>query len=190
MMLSMQEPLRKEPEMTHPTTTTLKPRRWSLLAAAAATSLVLSASLAGTALAQPHGGPGHRGGGHGQMMHLSERMLDRINATPEQRTQIRQIMDAARTDMQAQRQAQQGLRDQAMQLFAQPNVDARAAEALRQQMLAQHDQRSKRMMQAMIDASRVLTPEQRKLMADNMKKHRDMRERHQRERRALDAPKS
>jgi len=181
--------------MSHPTpTSTPNPTalRWRHLAAAAAATLALSASLAGTALAQPHGGPGHRGGGHGhgQMMQLSERMLDRVNATPEQRTQIRQIMDAARTDMQAQRQTQQGLRDQTMQLFSQPNVDARAAEALRQQMLAQHDQRSKRMMQAMIDASRVLTPEQRKLMADNMKKHRDMRDRHQRERRALEAPKS
>lgn len=161
------------------------------IAFTAVTALALCAGLAGQAAAQPHGaghrGPGH---GHGQMMGMSERMLDRVNATPEQRTQIRQIMDAARADMQAQRQAQQGLRDQAMQLFAQPNVDARAAEALRQQMLAQHDQRSKRMMQAMVDASRVLTPEQRKQMAEAMKKRRDMHERHQRERRAMDAPKS
>ena len=159
------------------------------IAFTAVATLALCAGLAGQAAAQPHGG-GHHGHGHGQLMGRSERMLDRVNATPEQRTQIRQIMDSARADLQAQRQSQQGLRDQAMQLFAQPNVDARAAETLRQQMLAQHDQRSKRMMQAMIDASRVLTPEQRKQMTEAMKKRRDMRERHQRERRALDAPKS
>jgi Spy/CpxP family protein refolding chaperone len=124
------------------------------------------------------------------MMGLSDRALDRVNATPEQRAQIRQIMQSARTDLQAQKDAGRALREQARQLFTQPTVDARAAEALRQQMLAQHDQRSKRMMQAMIDASRVLSPEQRRQLADAMGKRREMMERHHRERRALDAPKS
>lgn len=145
-----------------------------------------------------HGGPGMMGGGPGMMghrgdgpmMHLSERMLDRVKATPEQRTQIRQIMDAARKDLQAQREAGRGLRDEAMQLFAQPNVDARAVEALRQKRLAQHDQASKRMTQAMLDASRVLSADQRKQLAETMNQRRDMMERHRKERQALEAPKS
>jgi Spy/CpxP family protein refolding chaperone len=57
-------------------------------------------------------------------------------------------------------------------------------------MLAQHDQVSKRRMQAMVDAGRVLTPEQRKQLSDRMSQRRDMMERHHRERRALEAPKS
>jgi protein CpxP len=52
-----------------------------------------------------------------------------------------------------------------MQVFTAPNVDANAAEALRQQMLAQHDQVSRRMLTAMLDISRVLTPEQRARLA-------------------------
>lgn len=163
-----------------------------------ATLIVASAGLAGTvAQAQPmgphRGGPGpmmgHDGGGPG--MHLGERMLERVKATPEQRAQIRQIFDSAHKDLQAQHASGRALRDQQMQLFTQPNVDANAAEALRQKQLAQHDQASKRMMQAMLEASRVLTPEQRAQLASDMKQRREMMERHQRERRALDgAPKS
>lgn len=149
----------------------------------------------------PGYGPGMHGGGQGAMMggggpgmglpmmgggrHM-ERMLDQVNATAEQRTQIRQIMQAAQTDVQAQRSAGRALHEQARQLWTQPTVDARAAEVLRQQMLAQHDQVSKRMMQAMLDASRVLTPEQRKTLADRMAQRRALMQRHWAEREALD----
>ena len=71
-----------------------------------------------------------------------------------------------------------------MALFAQPTVDARAAETLRQQMLAQHDQVSKRALQAMLDVSRVLTAEQRKALADRMAQRKAMMERHRAEREA------
>jgi Spy/CpxP family protein refolding chaperone len=42
------------------------------------------------------------------------------------------------------------------------------------------------MMQAMLDVSRVLTPEQRKQLAERMQQRRSMMERHMNERRALD----
>jgi len=131
---------------------------------------------------------GHHGGG--MDMKWSGRMLDAVKATPEQRAQIQKIMEGARTDLQAQREAGQALRGQLMQAMAQPNIDANAVEQLRQKMLAQHDQVSKRRMQAMVDAARVLTPEQRKQLSERMGQRRDMMERHHRERRALEAPKS
>jgi len=69
-----------------------------------------------------------------------------------------------------------------MQIFAAPTVDAAAAESVRQQMLAQHDQASKRMLQAMLDVSNVLTPEQRAKMAARMKERSSiMHERMQRD---------
>jgi Spy/CpxP family protein refolding chaperone len=77
-----------------------------------------------------------------------------------------------------------------MATMAQPNIDAGAVEQIRQKMLAQHDQASKRRMQAMVDAARVLTPEQRKQLSERMAQRGDMMERHHRERRALEAPKS
>jgi protein CpxP len=147
----------------------------------------------------PGGHAGHRGhmmggehGHHGGGMDMkwSGRMLDAVKATPEQRAQIQKIMEGARADMQAQREAGKALRGQLMQAMAQPNIDANAVEQLRQKMLAQHDQVSKRRMQAMVDAARVLTPEQRKQLSERMSQRRDMMERHHRERRALEAPKS
>ena len=120
-----------------------------------------------------HGGPAGMAGG--PMMggpRMLERMLDVVSDTAEQRTQIKAIMDSARADTKAQHETLKGLRDQELTLFTQPTVDARAAEALRGQQVAVHDQVSKRMLQAKLEVSRVLTPEQRKLLADRMKEMR------------------
>jgi periplasmic protein CpxP/Spy len=159
--------------------------------------VALAGSFATLAQAQPFAGPGGPGGpaGHGAHVgplggHMMERMLDSVNASAEQRGRIRDIMKAATDDLRKQHEAGRGLRDQAMNLFAQPSVDARAAEGLRQQMLQQHDQASRRMMQAMLDASAVLTPEQRAQLGERMTQRRDMRERHHRERQTLEQPKS
>jgi periplasmic protein CpxP/Spy len=136
----------------------------------------------------PMGGPGGPGGG--MFDGMMTRMLDRVNATPEQRTQIGQIMQNQAADMRSQREAGRALRQQLMAQFAQPTVDANAVEALRQQQLAMHDATSKRMTAAMLEISRVLTPEQRKQMAEHMAQRSEMMQRHQRERRGIDAPKS
>jgi periplasmic protein CpxP/Spy len=143
--------------------------------AAATLLLALAGGIALTVQAAPQQ---HRGGGPGMMMlapgHV-ERMLDLVNATAEQRTQIQAIATAAQADLKAQREAGRALHEQSLQLFMQPTVDARAAESLRQQMLAQHDAASKRMLQAMLDTSRVLTPEQRQTLGQKMA---EMRARH------------
>ena len=149
----------------------------------------------GAMMAQgPMGGPGgpggHGGRGGGMFEGMMTRMLDRVNATPEQRTQIQQILQNQASEMRAQHEAGRALRQQAMALFAQPTVDAKAVEALRQQQLAMHDTASKRMTAAMLQISDVLTPEQRKQMADYMSQRSEMMQRHQRERQTIQAPKS
>ncbi len=157
---------------------------------------VLVAVLGSMALsAWAQGGPdGHRGGHDGGFgmsgmpMHsrMVERMLDSVNATTEQRAQIKQIADRATAARKAQRESGRALREQGLKLFTQPVVDANAAEALRQQMLQQHDQGSRRMMQTMLEVSRVLTPEQRKQLAERMAQRGDMMRRHMQERQSLD----
>jgi periplasmic protein CpxP/Spy len=174
-----------------------RPAFAALLATA---SLVAAATLSQPALAMPGGHGGPHGEMHGGMRggmampfanpQMAGRLLDSVNATPEQRTQIKALADAAQRDLQAERSAGRQLREQAMTLFAQPTVDARAAEALRQQMLARQDAASKRMTQFMLDVSRVLTPEQRQRLTERMAKRHDMMERHQRERRQLERPQS
>ncbi len=139
----------------------------TLLVTGAAAALLVHAET-------PHGAGG---GGSGMMFggppkhvaHMLDRMLDGIDATDAQRSQIKQIAMSAAADVKAQREAGRGLRDQAMQIFAAPSIDPAAAESVRQQMLAQHDQASKRMLQAMLDAAKVLTPDQRAKIGARMK---------------------
>lgn len=164
-------------------------------------SLALAGAVAGGAWAAS-GGPGGAGG-HGMPGHhamgapgaggmfggMLQRLLDKANATPQQRTQIEQIMQASAAELRAQHDESRALREQAMALFSQPTVDATALEALRQKQLAAHDAASKRMTATMLEISRVLTPEQRKQMADYMTQRRDMMQRHWRERQSVDAPK-
>ena len=165
-------------------------------------TVALFAGFAQTANAAPGGGPGGPPDGApygmmdgmGGMQHMGAhghagRMLDTVNATPEQRAQIKQILDTARTESRAQHDAGRKLHEQGQALFAQPNVDARAVEALRQQQMALHEQASKRMTQVMIDISRVLTPEQRKMLADSRAQRQDMMERHRAERATLEKAK-
>ena len=164
------------------------PSRQRLYLMLAALTLAVAGAAAQTAMASPHGGM--RGGmDHGPGMELMaprhlDRMLDGVQATAEQREQIGQIVRAARQEMQAQREAGQALREQARSLFVQPTVDAEAAEALRQQMLVQHDAASKRGLQALLDVSRVLTPEQGQSLAERMSQRRTAMEGRRAEREA------
>lgn len=155
--------------------------------AIAAATLVLAGGLAFSVQAAPSG---HGGAGQTMMgapRHI-DRMLDQVQASAEQRSQIQAIVSAARADLKAQRGAEPGLQLEMAKLFAQPTVDARAVETLRLQMLARHDQASQRWTQAMLDISRVLTPEQRQLAAERMSQRHAMMQRHRAEREAAPAP--
>jgi periplasmic protein CpxP/Spy len=155
-------------------------RAWRVVLLSA--TLVVGATLALSARAQPGG---HHGGmgGPGMMFGSSpervgrvvDHMLDGLAATDDQRSQIKRIAEAAALDLKAQRAAAAGLHDKAAQVFAAPVVDAAAAEAVRQQMLAQHEQSSRRMLQAMLDVSKVLSPEQRAKLVERMKQRQAQR---------------
>jgi len=157
---------------------------------AATLSLVLVSVFTVNVLAAPGGPGGHEMGTGPLLGGMLPRMLDRVNATAEQRAQIQQIIERNAADRQAQREAGREMRDQAMALFTQPTVDANAVEALRQRQMALADAASKRMTASMLEISRVLTPEQRTQIASDMQQRGEMMRRHYHERQALDAPKS
>jgi periplasmic protein CpxP/Spy len=188
------------------------PKTWAWRLFAATAVVALAASVAQTAIAQPmpaftgdaaeHAGfgpgaggamvgmAGMAGTGAGMgMMHGgrgAERLLDSVGASAEQKTQLKQIMDTARADVKPLREAAMALHRQMAALFAQPTVDARQAETLRQQLQSNREQVSKRLLQAMLDGSRVLSPEQRKQMADRMEQRRGLMQRQRAEREALE----
>lgn len=134
-----------------------------------------------------HGGEhGHHGRGMkgGSDMGLPfagpgfDRLLDEVQATDAQRKQIRDIADKARTDLRALHEKAREQHQNAMAMWTAPKIDAAEAEKQRQQMLAQHDQVSKRVMQAMLDVGNVLTPEQRAKAAVALKqRHERMHDR-------------
>ena len=144
------------------------------------------------------GGHGHKGdrqgGRHGHGMKAAQcacmgmglpfagpgfdRLLDEVQATDAQRKQIRGIADKARADLRALHEKSREQHHNAMAIWTSPKLDAGEAEKQRQQMLAQHDQVSKRMTQAMLDVGQVLTPEQRAKAATLVKqRHERMQER-------------
>lgn len=184
------------PDTPTPSTpsTSAAPRRWrGLKRAALVTALVLAGGATLSVWAMDRHGPGMMGGGmmgmHGRGL---ERMLDGVAATDAQRAQIQQIAKAAADDLRSQREQHRALMDRAMAVFTAPTVDANAAEQVRQQMLAQHDVMSRRMTLAMVEASRVLTPEQRTKLAEKMAKMRERMQEHRghmTERGAAPAPK-
>jgi protein CpxP len=119
---------------------------------------------------------GHGMAGAGMM---SERMLDAVDASAEQKTKVRDLLKAAQDDMRKQREGDQALHHKMMAVLAAPQVDAAAAEALRQQLQARRDVASRRQLQAMLDVGAVLTPEQRQMLADRMKsRHDSLQQRH------------
>lgn len=108
----------------------------------------------------------HRGGEHRGQARGMARMLERIGATDEQRARIEQITAAARAERDASRESARALHGQMAALMAQPVIDPAAVEAVRQQMVAQHDQASQRRLQTMLQVAEVLTPEQRAQIAE------------------------
>jgi periplasmic protein CpxP/Spy len=161
-------------ESMNQTATSATPAR-GIRMMAAGMLLAISATVALSAWAAPgegEHGRHHGGAAHGMFMgkgrHL-DRMLDSVNASEAQRAQIKQIVAQAATDLKGQRETSRSLRERGMQIFAAPAVDPAAAESVRQQLIAQHDATSRRTLQAMLDVSRVLTPEQRAKLGELMK---------------------
>ncbi len=157
---------------SHPNLTS--PRKLGRLAAgwmALATSVLLAFSA--PAMAQPHDGPDPGGMWSPKRM---ARMLDGVNATPEQRQQIGQIAQSLLPDLKSLHQAHRALMEKNLALLSAPVIDEAQIEQNRQQMLAQHEQLSKRMSAAFIEMAKVLTPEQRTRLAQQMKDRMARRE--------------
>jgi len=133
-------------------------------------------ALGGVAAQAQPGGPGHHGGPQGGPPPMGlfgghiEGVLDLVNATDAQRSQIEAIFKAAHDDLKGQRDTGRQLHEQLASLFTAANVDAAAIESVRAQISAQQDAASKRLTQASVDAARVLTPEQRAQIAEVAKK--------------------
>jgi protein CpxP len=127
-----------------------------------------------------HGGPGgwHCAGSmHGPLdPAMLDAHLDRIlqhvyvdiNATDAQKQQIDPIVKGAAKDLLPLRTKMRDARRQAVQLLASDHVDRTALEALRADQIRLADGASRRLTQALADVADVLTPDQRKQLAERI----------------------
>ncbi len=119
-----------------------------------------------------HWGSDHHRGGFdpARMREFAENRADRLlyelDATPEQRQQVKEILGKAFDDMKALRDDQRDSRQAFIDLLSQPQIDRNHLEALRAEKVRKMEQISTRMTQAIADAAEVLTPEQRAKLGD------------------------
>jgi periplasmic protein CpxP/Spy len=97
---------------------------------------------------------------------MTKHMAIELDATADQQAKIASIAKSAVADLRAMREKAQAARTQAVTLLTAPTIDRTAIERLRAEQIALADTASKRIAQALADASEVLNPEQRKKVSD------------------------
>jgi protein CpxP len=97
---------------------------------------------------------------------MTKHMAIELDATADQQAKIAGIAKAAVADLRPLREQAQAARGQAVALLTAPTIDRSAIEQLRAQQIGLAETASKRIAQAVADASEVLNPEQRRKVAD------------------------
>lgn len=155
-----------------------KPKRRFL--AGMLTGGLIGTLIASTAVfaAHSHDGPGgHRcfGRHHGAMSPEAMRqrvdfatdwMLTKVKATDEQKVKVKEIVGAAVTDLTGLRETHRSNREALMEALTADSVDRERLETLRRSELDLAERASQRITLALADVADVLTPEQRRGLAD------------------------
>ena len=136
-------------------------------------------ALAGAALAG-FGAKAYAHGGWRRGEPLSDAQIDRmlrhlyveIDATEDQKQRLAPIVKDAVKDLAPLREKFHATRAQAIELFTQDRIDPVAIESLRTEKLRLADEASRRFSRALAEAAEVLTPEQRKTLAQRFERHR------------------
>jgi periplasmic protein CpxP/Spy len=145
-------------------------RRWLVAVFAGA------AALFGFAAGKVHSAPWWHLAGHHHALdaeeidylveHRVNRLLSKVDATQEQRDKVVRIVKAAVNDVRALRKGPWDQREKFAGLLRADTIDRAALENLRAEQLSTADAATKRLLQAVADAAEVLTPEQRRQLAE------------------------
>jgi periplasmic protein CpxP/Spy len=103
-----------------------------------------------------------------QIDRVSKHLAIELDANQEQQVKIANIAKAAVADLRPLREKAVGARSQAISLLTAPTIDRTAIESLRAEQVGLAETASKRIAQALADAAEVLTPEQRRKVAEWM----------------------
>jgi Spy/CpxP family protein refolding chaperone len=160
------------PEAARPSRLSRNPLHGLLLAAAfaatfAAGGLVLSGPSAWAMQDATDHMDAHGGMNAHAYAHL-EHLLDAADATPEQRSKIEKIATHAMRKVAPLQPGLGSIHRDLRRLLSAPAIDQAALEQLRAGRVADVDQASRILIQALADAAEVLTPEQRAKVAAAM----------------------
>lgn len=102
----------------------------------------------------------------------TERFLQRIQATDAQTQAIRAVAQKAREQRAPLMQEGRALHQEALKLWAQPQLDDKALDQLRMRMNAHHQRMTDANHRFMLEVARILTPAQRAQLAEAMQERR------------------
>jgi periplasmic protein CpxP/Spy len=103
---------------------------------------------------------------------VSKHIAIELDATADQQVKIANIAKAAVADLRPLHEKAHAARAQAVTLLTAPTIDRSAIESLRAEQIGLAETASKRIAQALADAADVLSPEQRRKVADWMASRR------------------
>jgi protein CpxP len=106
--------------------------------------------------------------------HVLKHFYVEIDATDAQKAKIDPLVKQAVTDLMPLHAQLRAARAQTVQALTQATIDRGSLEAARAQHLELADQGSKRLVQLIADVGDVLTPAQRKALADHLQRMRGM----------------
>jgi len=95
-----------------------------------------------------------------------------VDATAEQQERLRDIVRGAVRDLLPLRDKAMTSRQRGRELLTQTTIDRSAIESLRAEQMALADQATRRFTQALADAASVLSPEQRRKLAERVDRWR------------------
>ena len=161
-------------------TATEKPRcrrRGAAFAVVLVTALVagIAGGFVGSAWGQHHHGPFARALADPAKMdervdRVINRFARRVDATAEQKAKLSAIGKSAARDIVPLHTKLHAARTEAMAILAAPTIDRAAIERLRADHMQTAEAVSRRVSQALAEAAEVLTPEQRKKVAERMQR--------------------
>jgi periplasmic protein CpxP/Spy len=99
---------------------------------------------------------------------MTKHMAIELDATTDQQAKVANIVKAAVADLRPLHEKAHATRAQAVALLTAPTIDRSAIERLRAEKIGLAETASKRIAQALADAAEVLSPEQRRKLADWM----------------------
>lgn len=113
----------------------------------------------------------HDGGYERFVDHRIDTLLDRIEASDEQRATVKPVLMGASDELRGLYVEMREDRRTLAAALTGEAIDREAIEALRAARVASMDRASRRTLQALADAAEALTPEQRALIAEKLARH-------------------